>query len=113
MFRMGAVREVQTGNIHTHQTHLCQYFFVFTGGADSADNLGFAHGIASCVHFYVYVILPYEHFSVNLKIGTLPHNASARNPAEGNTQSSEVGASADRTRAMGCHFGSVPEVHPC
>ena len=40
---VGAMGEVQPGDIHAGQAHLGESFFVLTGGADGADDFGFTH----------------------------------------------------------------------
>ena len=47
MLCVGAVGEIQPGNVHTCQTQLFQGLLVLAGGADGADDLRLAHGGAS------------------------------------------------------------------
>jgi hypothetical protein len=44
---MGAVGEVQAGNIHTGLAHSSQSLLIFAGGTDGADDFSFSHSSTS------------------------------------------------------------------
>ena len=89
MLLMAAMGEIQPGHVHAGQAHLGQGFFVFTGGADGADDLRFSHNnLPNLLCFLIFVygaILPHFTLSVNqIGVKFLPGNAAATHPAARN-----------------------------